>query len=248
MPEPTSDQQQQPTLPPEIIEHARQEALAELFPGKGFTTLDQAKQSVLNQQNSASALEGQLRELATSQADINQRLSMSQQAQQANSYDPFARLTTENFIPADVLRDAIRSEARQLVQSELTPFFSTIQARGSVSQAYPVYQQHESEIMAIIAKDEGLKSAMQTNPAMALELATLRFKSTLPASSVASDKEVVDGSIPGQGSGSVNRTTPVNDDEGMRAALLAAQRGDERAVYNWQFRNSKPILPPHMQQ
>jgi len=253
MPETTSDQK--PTIPQEFIDQAReiarQEALAELFPNKGFKTLEDAKQSVINQANSASALVEQMTELRRSQDELlaASRTNTFNANQSVNQYDPFAALKEDPF-NAQHMQAAIDLRANQIVDQKLdarlNPLFNSISARGRVAQVYPEYAAHEQEILALAQKDPELSKRLTSDPDMAMELATLRWKASQPATGSANDKDVANGSIPGNTTKNTRNITQTNTDDEQKALLAAAMRGDERETFRLLLKDSNPILPPHM--
>lgn len=166
----------------------------------------------------------QLRNLAfaNQRQDIPQRQTV---------YDKLA----EYGVPGDLLRQAVREEAGELVQSAFNPIAQGFQARNKLMADYSDYAKYEPEVASFIQSDpsvnEKYSKMFSVDPEAAAEYAYLKFGESRRKSRRDHREEerelrnqtASEAQIPGGRSGDTRRRGEDNNDE-VRAAREAFQK------------------------
>ena len=244
MPEPTSDQQTQPT-PDEILQQAKQQVLQEVFGGK-YNDLDAAKQGVYNLQNSAAELY-QTQQLLEQQLRSNPGLAA---ASRTAAPDPFVTLEQDHLLPREQLRAAIRAEAQNLYEEQFGPIQRTAIARQEIARQFSDYNTEEQNMLQFVQSQPELYQRLvrlqDTDPKAAMELGYLHYQRSKTPSGAPTPAERAAGALPSSG-GSVTRQEPPGLTDEQAAAILnrAMQTGDLRELAHHSIQ-SEPILPDWM--
>lgn len=165
----------------------------------------------------------QLRLIAENRQQVPQRQSV------------YERLGTEYGVPGDLLRQAIREEAGELVQSAFNPIAQGFQARNKLMASYSDYAKYEPEVASFIQSDPEVNAKyarmFAVDPEAAAEYGYLKFgESRRKNRRDAREEErelrnqtASEAQIPGGRSGDTRRRPEGNDDE-IRAAREAFQK------------------------
>ena len=188
--------------------------------------------------------------------ELNQAKAEVQQVrapipQQRTAFDQL----TDYGVPPDLLREAIRMEARQEVQQAFAPIVGGMQGRNKMVSEYSDYIKFENDVTNYVQSDPGLTETYQTifnardergnpkpnAPAAAMDWAFLKFGESRRRSHTATqDNGAADkaaAQIPSARSGDT-RSTPTQD-QGLKEAWDHFQKtGDPKPYASLRLRKA----------
>lgn len=213
--------------------------LAQVFPGKNFKSVDDAKNSYWNLVNHSSKLE----ELIANAQPVNPTAAP----------DPFSRLASESLVDPSALREAILAVLQPELKREFGPIAQALAARDEMVRRFPGFNETEPKVLQFLAQNPELNKRVQqmTSNGFALEaqeLAMFNYNLANPAPSTPAPSPAA--GLPGSPASAPARpATPPEDRANILKQAIdhAIQTGDERAVWAETYKDFKPILPAEFQ-
>ena len=248
-PTPITSEPAQPVADPSLVAQIQRETMQAIFGDKFNGDVNKAREGYWHQNKTLSEQAALINEITQSAPVV----PIYQQPYGQQPQDPFARIQAESLVPADVLREAIRSEARQLVHQELEPMTAVLNARERIGREYPEFIANEAAIVQFAASDPNLNQRVQRlnskglpDEAMLTMLDAWKFRNPTP--SVPSVESHAAASLPGAAAGNLQRAMPDNSEAESRARLADAIRyaqatQDDSDVWAEYFKDIKVQLP-----
>lgn len=238
-PTPLADQSNGQANPEQDKSALEQQLLQSVFDGK-YKSVDEARRGYWELNNYASQ----------AYQALNQRVDPAMTAAQRQS--AFDQLEEESLVKKDLLKQAIREEAGQLLENAFAPLQQAARARQELQVNAPDYINNESAIM----------SWLQNNPQAAYDVSRLNqaglydlagktalqlWRAANPPADGGSMIAKQQAALPNQNA-QLNRQVdaPRNQDMLNQAIAYGHRTGDKRAAYSMLFPDFKVQLPPHI--
>lgn len=181
---------------------------------------------------------------------LNQRVDPAMTAAQRQS--AFDQLEEESLVKKDLLKQAIREEAGQLLENAFAPLQQAARARQELQVTAPEYIQNETAIMGWLQNNpQAAHDVARLNQAGLYDLAgktALNYwRASNPPADSGSMAAKQQAALPNQNAQLNRQVEPSQNQDILAQAIAYGHRtGDKRAAYSMLFPEFKVQLPPHI--
>lgn len=247
MPEPTSSEQgQQPAQPANPANDRaaiETEILNQIFEGKNFKSLDEAKTSYWNLNQYASQ----------AYKELSSRVDPAAVA--AQRPDPLQRLEKEAYIPMDAFTEAVDQRVNDAIERAFKPITGAMDARTTLATEMPSYLTNESAIQAWLGKNPSVAAEVRALNSggffvQAAKLATYSYNAAQPLASPGDPGAKSQAALPNSGNPQARTVDGGSGAADLMQQALAynARTGDKRPALTMLFPDFEAIIPEHLKQ
>lgn len=244
MPEPTSSEQGQPVAQPANPDRAtiETELLNQIFEGKNFKSVDEAKTSYWNLNQYASQ----------AYKELSSRVDPTAVA--AQRPDPLQRLEKEAYIPMDAFTEAVDQRVNDAIERAFKPITGAMEARTALATEMPSYLTNEQAIQAWLGKNPSVAAEVRSLNSggffvQAAKLATYAYNAAQPIASPGDPGAKSQASLPNSGNPQARTVDGSNSEDLMHQALAySARTGDKRPALTMLFPDFEATIPEHLKQ
>lgn len=245
----TPPQQTEPQISPEQLAQIRAQVVDEITGGKYDGDPTKAKEGFWNLTNYASQAMQALQ--AASQRDDPGAIAAARPEPLAPQTNPWDAVKSDYYGDPNILREAVRAEAQQIVAQAFQPIQQTVVARQNIQRDLPDYIANESTVLGWLEQNPAIYQMVYDvqNAGLPEQAMRLAYNEYYRAQNANASTPQKPPAMPGNPATPPNMPAPSNAGQTNWAELVmqANRSGNDREVLTKLFANYDPQLPAHLQ-